>query len=123
MTIGSVWATVRRKSLIAESISGTTEQTIVASIDQQVLRFTVSYRYYHEFSAPQTIKNADLDHFDYLNATLRFPAKVLPFVQSDDFELYVAYTTGQLPFDQSSDKAFEVGFSTNFQWVADMLAQ
>jgi len=97
--------------------------TIVASIDQQVLRFTVSYRYFHEFSAPQPIKDADLDHFDYLNATLRFPAKVLPFVQSDDFELYVAYTTGQLPFDQSSDQAIEVGFSTNFQWVADMLAQ
>jgi hypothetical protein len=97
--------------------------TILASIDEQVLRFTVSYRYFHEFSAPRTIKDADLDHFDYLNATLRFPAKVLPFVQSDDFELYVAYTTGQLPFDQSSDKAFEVGFSTNFKWVADMLAQ
>ena len=97
--------------------------TIVASINQQVVRFTVSYRYFHEFSAPQVIKDADLDHFDYLNATLRFPAKMLPLVESDDFELYVAYTTGQLPFDQRSDKAFEVGFSTNFKWLADVLAQ
>lgn len=97
--------------------------TIVASIDRQVVRFTVSYRYFHEFSAPQTIKEADLDHFDYLNAQLRFPAQLLPLVESDDFELYVAYTTGQLPFDQRSDKAFEVGFSTNFRWIADVLAQ
>jgi hypothetical protein len=97
--------------------------TIVASINQQVVRFTVSYRYFHELSAPQAIKDADLDHFDYLNAQLRFPAKMLPMVESDDFELYVAYTTGQLPFDQSSDRAFEVGFSTNFRWVADVLAQ
>jgi hypothetical protein len=97
--------------------------TIVASINQQVVRFTVSYRYFYEFSAPQAIKDAGLDRFDYLNAQLRFPAKMLPLVESDDFELYVAYTTGQLPFDQGSDKALEVGFSTNFKWIAGVLAQ
>lgn len=97
--------------------------TIVASINQQVVRFTVSYRYFYEFSAPQAIRNADLDRFDYLNAQLRFPAKMLPMIESDDFELYVAYTTGQLPFDQGSDQAFEVGFSTNFKWLAGVLAQ
>jgi hypothetical protein len=97
--------------------------TIVASINQQVVRFTVSYRYFYEFSAPQGIKDAGLDRFDYLNAQLRFPAKMLPLVESDDFELYVAYTTGQLPFDQGSDKALEVGFSTNFKWIAGVLAQ
>jgi hypothetical protein len=97
--------------------------TIVASINQQVVRFTVSYRYFQEFSAPQAIRDADLDRFGYLNATLRFPARMLPLVESDDFELYVAYTNGQLPFDQRSDKAFEVGFSTNFKWIADVLAQ
>lgn len=97
--------------------------TIVASINRQAVRFSVSYRYFHELSAPQAIKTAGLEHFDYLNAQLRFPAQMLPLVQSDDFELYVAYTTGQLPFDQTSDQAFEVGFSTNFRWVADLLAQ
>jgi enamine deaminase RidA (YjgF/YER057c/UK114 family) len=35
----------------------------------------------------------------------------------------VSFTSGQLPFNPSSDKAIEVGFATNIQALADFLAQ
>jgi hypothetical protein len=97
--------------------------TIVANISQHVVRFNVSYRYFHELSAPDAIEAAGLDSFDFVSASLRFPARLLPLFPSDDYELFVSFTSGQLPFNPSSDKAIEVGFATNIQALADFLAQ
>jgi hypothetical protein len=87
------------------------------------VRFNLSYRYFHEFSAPDAIEGAGLDSFDFFSASLRFPARLLPLFASDDYELFVSFTSGQLPFNPSSDKAIEVGFATNIQALADFLAQ
>jgi hypothetical protein len=97
--------------------------TIVANISQHVVRFNVSYRYFHELSAPDAIDAAGLDSFDFVSASLRFPARLLPLFPSDDYELFVSFTSGQLPFNPASDKAIEVGFATNIQALADFLAQ
>jgi hypothetical protein len=97
--------------------------TIVASVAGQAIRFNVSYRYFYEISAPEAIKAADLDAFDYLKASFRFPAQLLPMVETDDYELYVGYTMGKLPFDQDSDKAIELGITTNMKWLGELLAQ
>jgi hypothetical protein len=97
--------------------------TVVANINERLIRFNVSYRYFHEFSAPDPIEAAGLDSVDFVSASLRFPAQLLPLIPSDDYELFVKYTTGQLPFNQSSDQAIEVGFATNIQALADFLAQ
>ena len=98
-------------------------QSIVANFGGRPLRFNVSYRYFHEFSAPDAIKAADLDRFDFLRATLRFPAHLLPFFASDQYELFVGYTHGQLPFDQRSDSAFELGIATNIALLGELLQQ
>jgi hypothetical protein len=69
------------------------------------------------------IEQAGLDDFDYVNTSLRFPAKLLPFIESDEVELFVAYTTGRLPFDRASDKALEIGFATNLKVLGELLSQ
>jgi hypothetical protein len=97
--------------------------TVVANIDQQLVRFNISYRYFHELSAPDAIQAAGLDSFDFVSASLRFPAQLLPIFPSDDYELFVSFTNGQLPFNTTSDRAIEVGFATNIQALADFLAQ
>jgi hypothetical protein len=97
--------------------------TVVANVDAQLVRFNVSYRYFHELSAPGAIEAAGLDSFDFVSASLRFPAQLVPFLPSDDYELFVSYTTGQLPFSPASDQTIEVGFATNIQALADFLAQ
>ncbi len=93
-------------------------QTMLASIDGQPIRFNMSYRYFHEFSAPAAVEAAGLDSFDYVEASLRFPARMLPFLQTDEYEFFVSYTDGQLPFDTVSDSAVEIGFATNISQLA-----
>lgn len=98
-------------------------QTIVANFGGRPLRFNVSYRYFSELSPPDAIKAADLDEFQFWRASLRFPAHLVPFVPSDDYELFVAYTSGRLPFDQTSDQAVQLGFTTNFKMLGDLLSK
>jgi hypothetical protein len=96
-------------------------QTIIASFDGRPLRFNISYRYFHELSAPQSVEAVGLDSFDYLRATIRVPAHLLPIFASDNYELFVGYTSGQLPFDQRSDSAFEIGIATNIALLGELL--
>ncbi len=98
-------------------------QTIVASIEGQPIRFNIAYRYFSEFSAPTEIKAADLDSFDYLAMSLRFPARMIPFFETDDYEFFFSYTTGQLPFDLVSEKAYEIGIGTNISQLARLFAE
>lgn len=60
----------------------------------------INYRYFLENNAPTAIKSADLDK--HMLATLRIALKN---------DLFVAYSTGKLPFDQKNDQILQVGFS------------
>ena len=83
----------------------------------------ISYRYFKEMSPPDAIVDAKMDEFDYVAASIRVPAKLLGFVDTDEFNLYIRYVDGQLPFDRQSDKAIQLGFSTNMAWLGKLIAQ
>jgi|SRR3989338_958732 len=59
-----------------------------------------NYRYFLENNAPTVIKGAGIDKHDL--ATLRIGLKN---------DLFVAYSTGKLPFDRKNDQIFQIGFS------------
>lgn len=83
----------------------------------------LSYRYFKEISAPGSISDAGLDEFDFLSASIRFPSKILGFVETDKINFYLRYTEGQLPFDRQSDKSIQLGFSTDIATLAGLIAQ
>lgn len=62
--------------------------------------FEINYRYFKELSAPDAIEAAGADTFKLATYRLGFPNK-----------LFLAYSTGKLPFDRTSDQIFELGFS------------
>ena len=97
--------------------------TQVANLGGQIVRLNASYRYFKELSAPSAVKAADLDEFNFFTVSLRFPAQLLPLIESNDYELFVSYTSGKLPFGVESDQAFEIGISTNVQALADFLSR
>lgn len=70
------------------------------SSDGTVRDFEFNYRYYLENSAPAAVKAADLD--THRMATLRLGLKG---------GLFIAYSTGTLPFDRESDRIYAIGFS------------
>jgi hypothetical protein len=66
--------------------------------------FEVNYRYFQEINAEQAIKDADLDNFRLVTYRLGFKNN-----------LYVAYSSGELPFNQRDNQIYEVGFSYKFE--------
>ncbi|NKB25358.1 MAG: hypothetical protein GKR87_13475 [Kiritimatiellae bacterium] len=66
--------------------------------------FEVNYRYFKEIDAETAIKQANLDEFNFVTYRLGFKNN-----------LFIAYSSGELPFDQQSDQIFEVGFSYRFE--------
>lgn len=70
------------------------------SSDGTVRDFEFNYRYYLENSAPAAVKAADLD--THRMATFRLGLKG---------GLFIAYSTGTLPFDRESDRIYAIGFS------------
>lgn len=66
--------------------------------------FEVNYRHFLEVDADSAIKDADLDEFRLV--TYRLGLKN---------NLYVAYSSGELPFNQKDNQIYEVGFSYKFE--------
>ena len=64
----------------------------------------LNYRHYREVNAPDAIKIVNMD-----TSTLRTVRLGL------SKDLFIAYSKGNLPFDKTSDKIFEVGFSYKLQ--------
>lgn len=95
-------------------------QYTIRAVQNLPITFSAGYRRFYEIDAPQEIREARLDQFDYWSASLRVPARMFRFIKSDDYSLYVRYTDGQLPFDRASDSAFEVGFSSNIALLAKL---
>lgn len=59
-----------------------------------------NYRYFFENNAPSVIRSANLDKHDL--ATIRFGFKN---------DLFLAYSSGKLPFDKKNDQTVKIGFS------------
>jgi hypothetical protein len=87
------------------------------------VRFTISYRYFYEFDAPTVTKQAGEDRFSFTSASLRFPADLLPLPQSSQYEFFVSYNQGHLPFDQAGDNSYEIGISTNIKLLGALLSK
>ncbi|MEJ2893193.1 hypothetical protein WDB89_11585 [Pseudoalteromonas sp. B5MOD-1] len=66
--------------------------------------FEVSYRYFKELSPDIEIKNAKLDKFKMLTYLLRL-----------ENNFFIAYSTGELPFNKADDQIFEIGYSYKFK--------
>jgi hypothetical protein len=60
----------------------------------------LNYRYFKEQNAPDSIKQADIAKHDLI--TLRVGLKN---------DLFLAYSSGKLPFDRKNDQAVKIGFS------------
>lgn len=78
-------------------------KTLVTQWEADPIYLEANFRFYHEFGAMQQVKAAGLAEFNYFSAALRLPKN-----------LFVSYSTGKLPLDQSNDKVYEVGLSYNF---------
>lgn len=63
-----------------------------------------NFRYFREVDAPQAIRAANLHEH-----------KLRTFRLGLTTELFIAYSKGNLPFDKSSDKIFEIGWSQNLK--------
>lgn len=70
-----------------------TQQTSITSLQ-------FNYRYYKELDAPVAIESTNVDVHKLATYMIKF-----------NKGLYVAYSTGSLPFDKQDDKIFEIGFS------------
>lgn len=66
--------------------------------------FEINYRYFLELDAEQTVKSANLDKFRLVTYKLGFKNN-----------LYIAYSSGELPFNQEDNQIYEVGFSYKFE--------
>jgi hypothetical protein len=62
-----------------------------------------NYRYFREPGAPDAVKTAGLHEHKLYTLRLGLTS-----------ELFVAYSKGNLPFDRTSERIFEVGWSHNF---------
>lgn len=87
------------------------------------LRFAASYRYFKELSAPNSAEAAGLDEFDYYSVSLQLPAKALPWFETDDYNIFLRYVDGQLPFDLTPKQGLELGFNTNIKTLANLIGQ
>lgn len=71
---------------------------------EKITGLELNYRYFMENDAPAAIKAASLDEFQL--ATIRLALQ---------HDLYLAYSSGKLPFDRKDDQIFQIGFSYKLQ--------
>ncbi len=72
-------------------------------VGDDVYRTSFTWRYFKEISANEDIRDADFDEHNYLTIAIHTPQN-----------LVISYSTGQLPFDASSEKMFKVGWRFEF---------
>lgn len=63
-----------------------------------------NYRYFRESSPPAAVAAADLDRHQLITYRIGLPK-----------DLFIAYSTGKLPFDRRDDHIFEIGLSYKLQ--------
>lgn len=86
---------------------------VVGKINEQNIKLNVYTRYFQEISPEQAIKDAGLDTFHYTVVALQVPAAIFPGFSNARNSFVLSYATGELPFNQSSETTFELGFRHN----------
>lgn len=94
--------------------------TRVLTFNGTPVTFEGSYRIYRELSAPEAVRTAGLDEFNYGTAMLYMPARLfgLPGGRQD---FYLGYSSGELPFDQQSSEALEIGWRSDLSVLPELL--
>ena len=83
---------------------------IVASVREQPIKLNFSVRYFSELSPEQAIEDAGLDAYRYSVVALQVPAALFPGFDNTRNSFVLSYANGKLPFNRSSESAFELGF-------------
>lgn len=72
----------------------------------------LGYRHFEELDPAAAVREAGMDRFGFLSASLRIPVATWSDLPAGDSTmLFVRYTKGDLPFDLSSKSAVEIGLS------------
>lgn len=74
-----------------------------ALTETKSLALELQWRYYHEFNAPVTIRQRNLEDSSYFKATLLFPGNV-----------FIEYTDGRLPLDVEGASTIGLGWRYQF---------
>ncbi len=82
----------------------------LARIRNQVVKYSVSIRYFKELGADAAIEEADLDSYRYSAFAIQIPAAAIPGFDNARKSFLLTYGSGELPFNRSSEKTFELGF-------------
>ena len=96
-------------------------QTQLPSIHGTPIRFGAAYRYFYEIDAPIPISDAGLERYDYFSASIHLPGRFISVLENTEYELFLRFSSGQLPFDRQSGQAVQLGFTTNFAPLAKLL--
>jgi hypothetical protein len=97
-------AVAREDDVFPRAHFGLFYRTEVFSMDaEKAVGLELTWRYYHEFSAPRGIRDENLDRTSYVRVTLLFPKN-----------LFVEYTSGKLPLDVESSETVMGGWRYNF---------
>ena len=82
----------------------------IGRIRNQLLKYSLSVRYFKEVSPDAAIEAADLDSYRYSAFAIQIPAAVIPGFDNTRNSFVLSYASGELPFNRTSEKAFELGF-------------
>jgi hypothetical protein len=88
---------------------------VLAKIKSHGLKHSFKLRRFEEIDAPNEIKDADLDSFNYWTYAIQVPAPLLG-LNNDKNSFVVSYSEGELPFGNESDEVFEIGFRHNIDF-------
>jgi len=78
-------------------------KTLFAEWKTDPVYLEANFRFYHEFSASQAVKDAKLDEFTFFSIALRLPQNI-----------FVSYSTGKLPLNEADSQVYSIGLDYNF---------
>jgi hypothetical protein len=82
----------------------------LGTIRNQVVKYSVSVRYFKEISPEDAIEAAGLDSYKYSAFAVQIPAAAIPGFDNTRNSFMLTYGSGELPFNRSSEKTVELGF-------------
>jgi hypothetical protein len=85
-------------------------RALLARLRRTRIFFDANYRFYWEIDAPQGVRLADLDYFQYVQVAL---------TSSQGF--FFSYGYGQLPFDRQAQSVYQIGWKVNTDLLGGLL--
>lgn len=96
--------------------------TKVATYEGQNIVFDWTYQRYLEDGAPESVKNARLDDFEFNSYSLLLPVQLFgaKTVEGKN-RLFVRYSKGDLPLDLTSNSSISIGWETDLDSLFKVL--